>query len=70
MNRECEGMVTMGADVPVEVAAVLEDLAAERAPVHPLLLPGLGPPQDGHAVRAHHQAVPPRLRGLSPGGRR
>lgn len=54
----------MRSDVPVEVAAVLQDLVAEAASVDPLLFPGLGSLHNGHAVSTHHQTAA-ALMGLS-----
>lgn len=41
----------------VEVAAILEDLVAEGAAVHPLVLSGFVPLQDGPAVWRAQQAA-------------
>ena len=67
------GGPTVGADVSVEVAAVLEHLAAEAAAVHALVLPGLVPLEEGGGAgaRARGQAAPAlrvRLHPLGGGG--
>lgn len=48
---------TMWSDVPVEVAAVLEDLVAEGAAVHPLVLSGFVSLHDSPAVWSAQQAA-------------
>lgn len=49
--------LTVGPDVSVQVATVLEDLAAERAAVNPLVLSGFVPLQDRSSVRETQQAA-------------
>lgn len=43
--------------MPVQVAAVLEDLVAQRAAVHPLVLSEFVPLDDGEPLRTTQQAV-------------
>lgn len=43
--------------MPVQVAAVLEDLVAQRAAVHPLVLPDFVSLQDGEPLGTTEQGV-------------